>query len=343
MGSVLAVDAGRTNCRAAVFHTSDSGELVRGRAVTVPSPATLVDPDGPARVAGTVAAALAELVETAGPGAGLAPGSPLAVAAAGALRRPATAARAEAFAAQLRDQLAARFPEQPAARPGAGGLVVAGDVVAAHAGAFGGEPGVVLALGTGAIALAAGPGGQHAVVDGAGYLLGDAGSGFAVGRAGLAAAVRHADGRPGGSAALAAAAAARFGPVPEVPYALHSTADPARQVASFAADVAAAAREGEPVAAAIWRDAVAELAETVVAAAAAVTAAGRRVALVGTLFALDDLLTGPLSARLRQRLPDSTVQVGSGDALAGAAALAVAPAGTYQELVVSAYDEGGAR
>jgi N-acetylglucosamine kinase-like BadF-type ATPase len=315
--TILAVDAGRSHCRAAVFTVAADGELVRGESVTRASEATAVDPDGRARVAATITRTVAELAAAGDLAAG-SPGPILAVSAAGALRRPAAAALAGALAGRW------------------GAVVVAGDVVAAHAGAFGGVPGVVLALGTGAIALAVGADGRHAVVDGAGYLVGDAGGGFAVGRAGLAAAIRHADGRAGGSGALAAAAETRYRrPVAEVPYLLHAAPDPARRVASFAEDVAAVARAGDPVAAAIWRDAVAELAGTVVAAGAAVPDAGGRVALVGPLFTLDDLLTGPLRERLAEHRPATEVRVDPGDALLGAARLAHLPAARYAALTVA--------
>jgi N-acetylglucosamine kinase-like BadF-type ATPase len=308
---ILAVDVGRTHCRAAVFAVAVGGELVRGESVTRASEATAVDPDGPARVAATITRTLADLPD---PGRDAA----VAVSAAGALRRSAATALAGALAG------------------GWHRVVVAGDVVAAHAGAFGGDPGVVLALGTGAIALAVGADGRHAVVDGAGYLVGDAGGGFSVGRAGLAAVIRHADGRAGGSGPLAAAAEARYGrPVAEVPYLLHTAPNPARRVASFAEDVAAVARAGDPVAAAIWRDAVAELTETVVAAGAAVPDAGDRVALVGSLFTLDDLLTDPLRAMLAERRPAVEVRVDPGDALLGAARIAHLPAAPYAPLIAS--------
>jgi N-acetylglucosamine kinase-like BadF-type ATPase len=308
--AIVAVDLGRSHCRAAVFTVAAGGGLVRGESVTRASEATAVDPDGRARVAATITRTVADLP--------VGPGATLAVSAAGALRRAAATALAEALA------------------DGWDRVVVAGDVVAAHAGAFGGDSGVVLALGTGAIALAVGADGRHAVVDGAGYLIGDAGGGFAVGQAGLAAAVRHADGRAGGSGALAAAAQARYGcPVAEVPYLLHAAPDPARRVASFAEDVAAVARAGDPVAAAIWRDAVAELAETVAAAGAAVPEAGDRVALVGAMFTLDDLLTDPLRERLAARWPAAEVRVDPGDPLLGAARLAHLPATPYTPLVAS--------
>jgi glucosamine kinase len=306
--TVLAVDAGRTNCRVAAFTTAAGGDLVAGESVTIASAATIVDPDGPAQVAATVRQAVARVDPV--------PGAPLAVAAAGALWRPAATALAE--------RLAATYAE----------VAVTSDVVAAHAGAFGGGPGVVLAVGTGAVALAVGEDGQHALVDGRGYLVGDAGGGFSIGRAGLAAALRHGDGRAGGSAALAAAAEARFGPLDELPYRLHAAADAPRQVASFVPEVAAAARAGESVARMIWRDAVAELAAT--AAAACATCAGEAcpVTLVGSLFEIEDLLTAPLRELLAERCPKATVHTGSPEALAGAARLAAGPERAYEPLVV---------
>lgn len=312
---VVAVDAGRTNCRAAVFAVSADGSLGRVASAAGASEATLADPHGPARVAATVGRLTAELSKASDLAA---PPDRLVVAAAGVVEGPALA--------ELADRLV---------DGAAGEVLVACDVVAAHAGAFGGDAGVVLAVGTGAIALAVAEGGRHAVVDGGGFLIGDAGSGFAIGRAGLAAAMRHVDGRSGGSAALAVAAAARFGPIAELPHILHSAPDPARRVASFAADVAAAAGGDDGVALAILRDAAAELAGTVLAAGAALPPGDRRVALVGTLFEVE-----PLTARLLELTADRIVaepmRMAPDATLAGAARLAVLPAGVYGALVATA-------
>jgi N-acetylglucosamine kinase-like BadF-type ATPase len=74
-------------------------------------------------------------------------------------------------------------------------IVLASDITTSHAGALGGAPGVVVAAGTGAAALALDQEGRSAICDGWGYLLGDEGSGYAIGRAGLASALREHDGR----------------------------------------------------------------------------------------------------------------------------------------------------
>ena len=84
------------------------------------------------------------------------------------------------------------------------------DGVIAHAGALGGEPGVVLIAGTGVVALAIGADGGLRTADGWGPWLGDEGGGAWIGAAGLRAALRAHDGR-GPSTTLLDAARARFG------------------------------------------------------------------------------------------------------------------------------------
>ena len=312
--TVLAVDAGRTHCRVAVMGQDRpvAGPVVRDSGVS------LADPDGAARLAERIRAAIAALPPVAPPEA-------LVVAAAGGLTRPEAAAR-------LADLLADLAPAR---------VMVTSDVVAAHAGAFAGEAGVVLAVGTGAVALAVAPDGRHALVDGGGWLVGDDGSGFSIGRAGLAAALRHVDGRPGGSATLAEAAVAQFAPGAGVRQALAALyADPApARVASFAPSVAAAARAGDPAATGIWRQAVAHLASTVHTAVAALPDHLRpTVTVTGALSEVEDLLVAPLRARLADHVPPVRVRTGETNALVGAATLARLGASAYRTLV---YTQGG--
>lgn len=97
-------------------------------------------------------------------------------------------------APRLHAGLAQRFPQAT--------VLVTSDAITSHAGALSGRPGVVLAAGTGVSVLAVADDGGFSLVDGYGYLLGDAGSGYAIGRAGLDQALRQADGRSGSAALL---------------------------------------------------------------------------------------------------------------------------------------------
>ena len=85
---------------------------------------------------------------------------------------------------------------EPVLRPllGANPLVIEEDAVAAWAGAFGGEPGIICIAGTGANAFGIGPGGRRGRADGLGPLLGDRGSGIRIGEAALRAACAAQDG-----------------------------------------------------------------------------------------------------------------------------------------------------
>jgi N-acetylglucosamine kinase-like BadF-type ATPase len=69
------------------------------------------------------------------------------------------------------------------------------DVVAAHAGAFSGQPGVVLSAGTGAICFGADEYGEKYYADGWGPLMGDEGGGYWIGIEALRAVCRSLDGR----------------------------------------------------------------------------------------------------------------------------------------------------
>jgi N-acetylglucosamine kinase-like BadF-type ATPase len=219
----------------------------------------------------------------------------------------AVAAGLTGFAGEI-DAVAAALP--------APRVVATNDAVTAHLGALGGEAGVVIVAGTGAIALAASDDGRWARADGYGTLLGDDGGGYWIGRAGLASALRARDGR-GGSAALLERAEARFGP--RIVRAVYDSTDPTAVVASFARDVADAAHAGDAAALGIWAAAGRELARTAVAAARQVGVDGP-FSFSGGLFAAADLLLEPL----RDALPGA-LRAPVGDALDGAGRLLERP------------------
>ncbi len=279
---LLAVDLGRSRCRAALWAGGVRTDVAGAGAPGLASP-------------GGVDAALAAVLAVVRLLVGRNGVAAVSVGAAGALTAPAAAA---ALAVRLCTAL-------PAAR-----AVVGSDAVAAHAGALGGEPGVVLSVGTGAVALACEAGGVLRRVDGAGPWLGDEGGGGWLGLRGLRAALRASEGR-GPPTALQAAAIARFGPLAGLPARLEGDGDPQRLAASFAPDVAAAAA-GDLVASALLHRAVEALARTMRAAAAGLP---RPVA-----AAVVGGLSGVLRPALREALAtDGLAFTGAaGDALDGA-------------------------
>ena len=222
--------------------------------------------------------------------------------------------------ATLGGRLRAELPQALAAALGARHLALAADAATGYAGALGERPGVVVAAGTGMIALGCD---LHTWrrSDGWGHLLGDCGGGAWVGRAGLEAALRAHDGRAGGSAALLARAERMFGPVAGLPGLLYPRADRPAVLASFAPEVAACAQgagdePGDPVAVGILRAAAREIAGT--AAAACPEVPDTALALTGGLFKLGEPLLGPLRRELAERLPGARPVPAAGEPLDGA-------------------------
>jgi N-acetylglucosamine kinase-like BadF-type ATPase len=294
--ATLAVDAGQTGTRAAVVNGIEGRPLGRG-----PGVRHLQSPGG----VDHAAAAIATAAERAGLASGI---DTLCIGLSGFVYDPA---ELEPLATTLRRRL------------GLAHVVVASDVVTSYLGALGPRPGVVVAAGTGTVALAADGRGAVALVDGWGHLLGDAGSGFAIGRAGLSSALRALDGR-GGSEDLRVRAEHLYGPLHELPTAIYGGEGPARRVAAFAEAVADAARAGDAKAREIWADAASELASTAIAAAARALGSdtSAEVSWAGSLFAATDLLRTPFTRRLAERAPRLRVIAPAGSSLDGAARLA---------------------
>ncbi|MFA9429496.1 BadF/BadG/BcrA/BcrD ATPase family protein [Egicoccus sp. AB-alg2] len=295
MSAVLVADVGRTTCRVARFAGAHREAEARAH-----SGASLADADGAARIAAAVRRAVTAL--------------PAGEAATAVVVGTTGLAQAPAAGRALADALLVDHPDAE--------VVLATDVLTAHLGALAGDPGVCLVAGTGAVALAVPAHGRSRIVDGHGYLLGDDGSGFAVGRAGLRAALRHHEGRSGGSAALARAARVHVGDLGRLAGAVQSDPDAVRRVAGFAVAVADAARAGDTTARAIWADAVAALADTAAAACRHVAVDPVPVGLAGSLFDLDDLVTAPLAAAITTACPGARPERARGDALDGARLLA---------------------
>jgi len=235
--------------------------------------------------------AVARLVRDA---VGAGPSTPwrLAVGVPGALARPAAA---DALARQL----GRGWPRPPEL------VLVASDIAAWHAGALPDRDGVVLCVGTGAVALGVC---EHTVrqADGRGLLLGDDGGGAWIGLAGLRAGARAADGR-GPATSLSTMS---------IPSGQESGPPTTAALAALAPAVLAAARHGDPVATGILEAGADALARTAIAAGTATGVAGETtdatVAVVGGLA--DELLP-----RLRLRHPEIAWVEPDGDAMSGLA------------------------
>ncbi|MHA7961292.1 N-acetylglucosamine kinase [Streptomyces sp. L500] len=238
--------------------------------------------------------------------------------------------------ATLGNDLHAVLPGVLRAELGARRLALASDAVTAYAGALGQRPGVVVAAGTGVIALgtALGPEGRWRRADGWGHLLGDCGGGAWIGRAGLEAAMRAFDGRAGGSPALLARLEAVLGPACGLPGKLYPRPDRPAVLASFAPEVGRCAPD-DPVAAGILREAARHIAASAAAAcppatspdagpAATPEVAAPEVALTGGLFRMGEPLLSPVQEELQMQLPQARVTTAQGDPLAGALRVATA-------------------
>ncbi|GAA4477907.1 N-acetylglucosamine kinase [Microbacterium panaciterrae] len=203
-------------------------------------------------------------------------------------------------------------------------VAVASDVVTAHAGALGGEGGVLLVAGTGAVALGVDRDGYRSV-DGWGPELGDLGSGSWIGREGVRAVLRARDGLAGPTALAEALARLIGGDETPIAWVGRSAAVP-RLLATFAPAVLDSADREDPAALAI-RDRAAELLADTARAAARPHGA---VALHGGLMShpgFRSAVTAALAARGLE------ARESRGDALDGAAMIAEGRAPLHERFV----------
>ncbi|WP_157947682.1 N-acetylglucosamine kinase [Abditibacterium utsteinense] len=138
------------------------------------------------------------------------------------------------------------------------------DVVAAHAGAFSGQPGIVLSAGTGGICFGADEHGEKFYADGLGPLIGDEGGGYWMGIEALRATGRALDGR-GPKTRLAAPVMEHLGveTLDELVEFAHSQACSREKVASLSRVVFSLADQGSNEAAQIRARAAALLSSSV--------------------------------------------------------------------------------
>ena len=282
---LLAVDIGKTTCRVRV----DGADL------TGPGSVGLAEPDGAEAVLRAVADLLGDVRS----------------------HQVAHAQACVATAGHVQGSPAASAARLFVERFDLASCAVTSDAIASHVGALGGAPGVVLAAGTGSIAVGVSAAGEIHVVDGVGQWLGDEGSGAWIGLEGLRAAVRAHDGR-GPHSLLRAAAQESYGDLDEIAVTLQASGNVPQAAARFASTVCRLAGD-DALAASIIERAAQALASTAVTAAR--RSGHREVSLVGGLQELGPALLDPW----RRHLADAGLLVvaARGSALDGAATLAV--------------------
>jgi len=219
-----------------------------------------------------------------------------------------------------------------AARTGAARVVLAADWVTAHAGALAGGPGVVVAAGTGAVALGVDAEGRSRRIDGDGYLFGDAGGGWAIGRAGLELALRDSDGRAS-APGVASAARARFGDdLHAAAWGLYAEPSVVDVVARFAPDLIALAGDGDPEAQRLIARAADDLALSA-AAAARDLPSPVAVAVAGRLLDPAAELGRRFAQSLDALIPAAVLRPPAGGSLDGAVTFAASGVGIHAALV----------
>ncbi|HEU4830534.1 MAG TPA: BadF/BadG/BcrA/BcrD ATPase family protein [Gemmatimonadales bacterium] len=288
---LIGADVGGTKTAAAVLR---DGEIV-GR---VEGPGAAIRPGRALASAATIA----ETVRRALSAAGVLQGDVLVVGAAGA-GRPVEARELQQA---LRGEGVAHT------------VVVTTDIAIALEGALGPGAGIVLAAGTGSIAIARDSAGESHRAGGYGWQMGDEGSGYAIGRAALGAVSRATDGRGAETTLSTRLLEATRSPDFDELVRWTATAGPP-EVAALAPHVLAAAEQGDPTARAIVHYAAEELAGLVLHLRRKLGGETPTVAITGGLLA-NPLLRQALDARLKK--DGITPAPGEVDAVGGALRMA---------------------
>ena len=201
------------------------------------------------------------------------------------------------------------------------------DSVVAWAGAFQGNPGALIAAGSGSVAFAVGENGRSARADGLGHWLGDTGSGYDIGRRGLRAALAALDER-GPATRLsrhfrAIAGSSQQEWISWIAELDSSISHAHEQLRSFAPPVFAAAASGDAVARSILNEAGAALAGT---AASVLRKVGLltdpQVATAGSVLEQPSCLRQAFSFELNALLPGCQIVPARAGPAFGAALLA---------------------
>lgn len=209
-----------------------------------------------------------------------------------------------------------RAPELPA-----DSLTLMHDTAIAHAGALGGEAGVVVIAGTGSVAYAAGEHGGSAMTGGWGYLFGDEGSAFALARSVVAGAMRACD---AGEESQLGRLALSFFDMPslrKLARAFYAGSITRTAFAGFASAIVRQAESGDALALRYVEEAAHSLVQIAVQAMQRARMDAPRVAFTGGMLQ-SALMRDRVAHRMRQLLPSALHVAPLHDAAAGALLLA---------------------
>lgn len=203
-------------------------------------------------------------------------------------------------------------------------LVVNDALIALEAG-VGSGPGIVVVAGTGSIAYGRDGKGRAARSGGWGYVLGDEGSGYWLGRHALQAVMRAADGR-GVPTSLTAGVLAHFGlrQAPDLVHEIYARPLAPAAIAGLSGLVLSAAQDGDGVAEHIVDTGAAELTAAALAVAKQLHVNACPILLSGGVFRTSPYLSGRVTSRLAESLPNAPVQLLNTEPVAGAVRLAAA-------------------
>ncbi len=188
-------------------------------------------------------------------------------------------------------------------------ITVVPDYVTNLAGASGGEPGVVLIAGGGAIGYGVTAQGGEAIAGGYGFLIGDEGSAFSIGLRAVNAATRGDDLRAAPTM-LQEVVAEHFEVerIRQLPRIIYAAAFSRERISLLAPKVVQAAEAGDPAANDIVRNAGEELARMALGVIRQLFAPGTAVDiyLTGGVFRAGPLLLEPFRSLLQREWPEAT-------------------------------------
>lgn len=188
--------------------------------------------------------------------------------------------------------------------------VINGDVVIAHAGALGGQPGALALAGTGSAILGIGANGARVKVGGWGPVYGDEGSAYRIAQSALTAAARAYDGRgPRTALPLAITRALGLREFKETVARIYVDKMEPREIASLSRAVYETAEAGDEVARNIFLQAGEDLAEGVATALRQLALTGEQMAVSyqGSVLAACTLARERFGEKLRQQFPGISV------------------------------------